>query len=69
VAKLLEYLLSDSPRARSPTLTIPPTLLARANEVIEYAISVNRPCCTCSGPLVALSRQCTSVWIAGRCWG
>jgi len=36
VAKLLEYLLSDSPRARSsPTLAIPPTLLARADEVTE----------------------------------
>jgi hypothetical protein len=36
VAKLLQYLLSDSPRARSsPTLAIPPTLLARADEVTE----------------------------------
>ena len=36
VAKLLQYLLGDSPRARSsPTLAIPPALLARADEVTE----------------------------------
>jgi hypothetical protein len=32
---------------------IPPTLLARTDEVIECATSVYGPCCGCSAPLVA----------------
>jgi hypothetical protein len=48
-------------------LTVPPTLLSTADEVIEYHSFVHARCCTCSGLQLALSGpQPMQPYV--RCW-